>query len=111
MSISASDPTIDSLRRALDRHYAAAMESREHVPNGLVGAILGCLPPDIFNCIFLPADVARGPHLAITFKSAFRRYVTFAAEYWADLVLGHSLPSSNRDSTNSNPIGRGLSTT
>jgi hypothetical protein len=65
------------------------MESREHVPNGLVGAILGCLPTDIFNCIFLPADVARGPHLAITFKSAFRRYVTFAAEYWAGLIHGH----------------------
>jgi hypothetical protein len=85
----AGDPTIRSLRRDIDRHYAATMESGEHVSNGLVGVIFGCLPPDMFNCIFLPADGARGPHLAITFKPAFRGYVTFAAEYWAGLAHGH----------------------
>src|ERR1700730_5617957 len=82
----AGDPTIGSLRRALDDHYAAASESGEGVSKGLVGVILNCLPLDIFNCIFLPADGTRGPHLAITFKPAFRSYVTFAAEYWAGLV-------------------------
>ena len=37
----AGDPTIRSLRRVLDRRYAAIMESREHVSNGLVGVIIG----------------------------------------------------------------------
>jgi hypothetical protein len=66
----AGDPTIRSLRLVIDRHCAATLESGEHVSNGLVGVIFSCLPPDIFNCIFLPADGARGPHLAITFKPA-----------------------------------------
>jgi hypothetical protein len=74
MNMSPCAPTIRSLRRDLDRHYAATVESRDHVSNGLVGVIFSCLPPDMFNCIFLPADGARGPHLAITFKPAFRRF-------------------------------------
>src|ERR1700732_1319158 len=66
--LSAGDPTIRSLRLALDDHCAAASESGEGVSKGLVGVILNCLPLDICNCIFLPAGGARGPHLAITFK-------------------------------------------
>ncbi len=85
----AGDPAIVSLRRALDRHYAAAAEPREDASNGLVGVILSCLPPDIFNCIFLPADGTRSPRLTITFKPAFRSYVTFSAEYWVCLIHGH----------------------
>jgi hypothetical protein len=72
--------------RSLDDHYAAASESGEGVSKGLVGVILNCLPLDICNCVFLPADGTISQHLAITFKPAFRSYVTFVAEYWAGLV-------------------------
>ena len=85
-----SDPTILSLRRALDRH-AASGETRENAADGLVSVILSCLPLDICNTVFLPADGTHGRHLAIAFEPAFRRYVTFAAEYWVGLA--HRFPS------------------
>jgi hypothetical protein len=78
------DPTILALRRALDGH-AAALE-RGDFSRQLPNLILSCLQLDICNTIFLPADGTRGPHLAISFKPALRRYVTFAAEYWAALI-------------------------
>jgi hypothetical protein len=84
----AEDPTILALRRALDSH-AAAFEAGDS-SHQLVDVIAGCLPVDISNAVFLPADGARGPHLAISFKPSFRRYVTFAAEYWAAIVHGNT---------------------
>jgi hypothetical protein len=87
MSLTCNDPTILALRRALDRE-AAALNAGECTPDHLVKAIFGCLPSDIFHPVFLPADGTSSPYLAISFKPAFRRYVTFAAEYWADLVQG-----------------------
>jgi hypothetical protein len=80
----AEDPTILALKRALDGH-AAALE-RGDSSRQLVDVISSCLPPDVSNTVFLPADGTSGPHLAISFKPAFRRYVTFAAEYWAAVV-------------------------
>ena len=81
----ASDPTILALRGALDGQ-AAALEAQESLPDGLVDVIFGCLPHDVLNPVFTPADGAFGPGLAIAFKPAFRRYVTFAAEYWVSLA-------------------------
>ena len=80
----AGDPTILALRRALDGH-AAALE-RGDFSDQLPNLILDCLPLDLYKSIFLPADRTSGPHLAISFKPAFGRYVTFAAEYWAAIV-------------------------
>jgi hypothetical protein len=90
---SASDPTILALRRVLDA-YSVDANSREHLSGGLVREIFRCLPADVFNPVFLPADGASGPHLAITFKPAFRRYVAFAAEYWKGLVIDHGQSSA-----------------
>jgi hypothetical protein len=86
----AGDPTINALRLALNRE-AAALEAGEHASNQLVSVILGSLPLDVYNVVFLPADGTRGPCLAISFKPAFGRYVTFAAEYWAGLSHNASL--------------------
>lgn len=90
--IVSSDPTVLSLRRALDRHYATA-KAREDASDGLISVIFGCLTRDTFDTVFLPADGTRGPHLAITFKPMFRAYVTFAAEYWASLI--HDVDSTS----------------
>ena len=87
----ARDPTILSLRRALDRK-AAAVEAGKDSPDGLVSVILSCLPHDVINPVLSAADGTSSPGLAIAFKPAFRRYVTFAAEYWASLVHGSSPP-------------------
>jgi len=55
MELLADDPTIAALRRALDR-YATAPETGEDLTGGLVSVIFGCLPLDICNTVFAPAD-------------------------------------------------------
>src|ERR1700730_3955885 len=78
---SIGDPTIAALRRTIDRHYAATGGISCHPSESLINEVFRDLPAGDVNCVFLPADGARGPCLAIALKPAFRRYVAFAAEY------------------------------
>src|ERR1700722_2204660 len=95
----ANDPTILALRRALDRE-AASPQVGEDPSDALVRVVQRCLPLDICNTVFLPADGTCGPRLAIAFKPAFRRYLAFAAEYWLYVTHGReSLPRVESQST------------
>lgn len=90
---SACDPTEAALRAALDRYAAGMAEGvTEHVTHGLVSEVLSCLPDGLFEPVLLPANGTANPRLAISFRPAFRRYVTFAAQYWAELVTAHRSP-------------------
>jgi hypothetical protein len=85
VNLVSGDPTIDALRRALDRH-ARSLDPGEHSVDALAHIVVGCLPHDIFSAVFLPANGTGCPRLAIAFKPEFRLYAAFAAEYWLSLV-------------------------
>src|ERR1700728_4332826 len=86
MELFAGDPTIVALRRLLDREAATGLERVEHPADLLCRVLERCLPLNVCNAVFLPADGTRGPHLAIAFEPAFRTYVAFAAEYWLHIA-------------------------
>jgi hypothetical protein len=81
----AGDPTIIALRRALDSE-ASGLNPGENLPEGLISKIFACLPKNLVHSVFLPADGTHSPCVAIAFKPSFEDYITFAAEYWANLV-------------------------
>ena len=74
------DPTILALRRALDRERAA-LKAGKHTIDSLTNVVFRCLPQDFFHPVFLPADSASGPGLAIAFKPSLRGHMAFVAEY------------------------------
>ena|ERR1700733_1947653 len=84
----AGDPTILALRRALDRYAANADcgSGKEPRRDGFVDLITSHLPHNCVKPVFLPANGASPPCLAVIFSPEFHQYVAFATEYWAALT-------------------------
>ena len=88
MPLTCNDPTILTLRRALDSQ-AVSLKVRELSAHDIVELILSNLPNDCVKLVSVPA-LGTGPAdgLSVSFNCDFYRYVAFAAEYWINLVQG-----------------------
>jgi hypothetical protein len=86
------DPTILALRLALDRYGATADggSGKDPCREVFVDLITSHFPQNFVKAVFLPANEASPPCLAVIFRPEFHQYVAFATEYWA--ALTHSAP-------------------
>ena len=73
-------PTILSLRQAPDRE-PAFLKAGECIANHPVEAVLGCLPNDGVDPVFLPADGTETSCVAVSSSPDFNRCGAFAAAY------------------------------
>src|ERR1035437_105423 len=90
------DETVRSLRRVCDRHFqriiaGETFEWSKQLPFDLSREIVGSLPSRVFYSVRSPACGAHD-HINVVISPDFYRYVTFAAEYWSRLFIGHGSP-------------------